>query len=664
MHKFVLFALVFSLVACGGNVSIDSTGTPDPGVSGAAGSSDVPPGTGGSGAGGQAGATGMGGSPSAGGASGEAGQGNQAGAAGQAGMAGAAGMAGQPGTGGSAGIGAAGQAGAAGAPSCTPTVTFTTTSHQDGEVAVGSAGVTVLKGTLSADDCSDVEISRLTFIFTSPDFDNTDPASQSGYCKAPCSAPSDWNFQNLTVESQDNGSTLMGPLASPKQGASNQPAVLDFKDAFTLKAGETKHIAVGMMVPSPLATDVAGKRFEANFIGLNTASYSVLVSNDTSADPNATFTVVSALYPLTVQPSTNMPSPQIVIGGKDVRVPFSTWDITNGSSGDIVVTSANIRQVDPNGDNADFTMVGLSVNGTSVMSGVATDPNDGNWSVDGLSPLTIPAHGTVEVTVWGKMANVVSSSSANGAWNGVARSGHSPSLAIASVRVKETNAFLDVPVASATLPSMVLRKSQPYVTKLPLVSSTLIEGADQDLFTFQVTPDLSGSIELAQFGIAWTKSVGMSLYSIGLRRGSTELTFSGSAKIVSDPDRGGNPVLPQETNGVLMFDLGDMPISSSGDVFTVHGTFTGTVPGSSVTLGFDRVPVDTIPVTAFLENPASGPETHLCTVNGCYPTPGMDAYMGSFLWSDLTEVPHSWSSTDWTNDLYVQDMGQTQTLMR
>jgi len=49
------------------------------------------------------------------------------------------------------------------------------------------------------------------------DFGATDPTP---YCKAPCTAPDDWFFRNLKLQSSI-GATLMGPMDTPVQQTSN-----------------------------------------------------------------------------------------------------------------------------------------------------------------------------------------------------------------------------------------------------------------------------------------------------------------------------------------------------------------------------------------------------------------------------------------------------------
>lgn len=673
MNKSTLFvfvvAVAISLIGCGGAVNIDSSGEPDFGASGSAGSAGATPD--------QDGQAGTGGSSSTGGNAGEAGAPGTGGSAGVDSDAGTAGSAGSSGTGGSAGSGgssdtggssgsggSAGAAGAGGSGGCTPTVTFTTLTRASDTVMPGSKGYAVMTANIAVDSCSDVSVDTLALFMASPDFANTDPAA---YCKVPCAAPSDWNFRNLRVASLDNGSTIAGPLANPKQSTSNQLARMEFTDAFTIRAGQAINVALVMDVPAPLAADVIGKRFRGLFAGINTTPPSVLDANDASQDPNANFTVVAPQELLTIELDAASPVPGIVIAGKASWVPFGQYNITNPTALAQTFSIANLRQMDANGDNADFTAVALAMNGAVVMDSVAVD-SDGNWGAMGgpnTSSITVQPGSSIKVQTWGMMANVVTSSAANGQWHGVARSGHTPSLALDSVLITLPNA-LYTQSANTSLPyPMVLRKSKPTVTSLPLMANVLVN-VDLDLYKLHVVPDSAGSVALKQVVFQFEKTPNVSLSNFRMRRGSFDMdinSYTITDALNANSLRTGS--IPAGTDtGSIVFAMApgmEETLAGSGNVYTIHATVSGASSGQSVSFGIAReASSDALTglVTDSLRNGAMGMTPDSASVYH------VGAFYGTFIWSDMSEVPHDQrlgadgGSNDWTNDQYLQDLTQ------
>jgi hypothetical protein len=97
----------------------------------------------------------------------------------------------------------------------------------------------------------------------------------------------------------------------------------------------------------------------------------------------------------------------------------------------------------------------------------------------------------------------------------------------------------------------------------------------------------------------------------------------------------------------------------------VNGTVDS---GDSFSLNFYRDSSVTAPVTGYLDNNFStirGPN-----IDTAVAPDGSPNAIGTFVWSDNSEIPHSYASgtaggsRDWTQDLYVEDLTQQSVLSR
>jgi len=119
-------------------------------------------------------------------------------------------------------------------------------------------------------------------------------------------------------------------------------------------------------------------------------------------------------------------------------------------------------------------------------------------------------------------------------------------------------------------------------------------------------------------------------------------------------------------------------VLGSGNVYTLHATVAGAEAGDSVTLSFYRNASSAI-VTGYLVrslavSPLTTASANIYHIDlGTAPSAGAGAAgasVGTFVWSDNSETgtaAHSsaaQTSRDWTNDVYVQDLSQTQTVSR
>jgi hypothetical protein len=549
---------------------------------------------------------------------------------------------------------------------CTPTVIVTTLYYASDTVMPGSEGYNVLSANIAVDGCSDVEIAGMSFGMNSADFADSYDAA---HCKAPCASPGDYNFRNVRVTDRDHGGVVAGPLGNfkrtPYNGMQTQAV---FNESFKIEKYHSKNIGLVMDVPAPLATDVTNHKFSGwlSFISTTTPNVKV-IWNDISGG-NRGFTVVPAQEMLRIELDTTSPSPSIVVGGKSFFVPFSNYRITNMTSKPVSFYAANLVQADQNGDNADFTQVGLAVDGNLQMASSAVDPYTGYWVAGGIADpytVTVPAQSSINAQTWGAMAAVMSGTEANGQWHGVARSGHTPRLAIAGVKISVPNAVYTQP-AYTSLPAVrVLRKSVPVVTKQQLMATSLIFG-DQDLIKWQVCADPIAPVAFKVMSFTVEKHGACTAHNFHVRDMTGDLSAayvetSGAAGGSGDWFYAGDSTM--ETWVIF----NDEEVVTSCKTYAIHALL-------------ENVQQDCV-FTVTANSQDSGDITQITARLGHsmnYPSlVGAGAVLQHWIWSDMSEKglhyaaqggPMQWngnnSSMDWTNGLYVQGLPFTQVLVK
>ncbi|MCR4256373.1 MAG: hypothetical protein NUW08_01565, partial [Candidatus Uhrbacteria bacterium] len=164
----------------------------------------------------------------------------------------------------------------------------------------------------------------------------------------------------------------------------------------------------------------------------------------------------------------------------------------------------------------------------------------------------------------------------------------------------------------------------------------------------------------------------LNFQNLRLRKGTTDIA-DGDIAITSATSVDyytGGPALGETSGTVVIAFTNEETISGSGNIYTMHGTINGTVDsGDSLSFNFRRNGLAT-PVTGYLSNyrlaGVDGPNLDV----GTTPLAGAPTVVGTFVWSDNSEVPHSYASgtnsgsRDWTEDLYVEDLTQQSTLSR
>lgn len=505
--------------------------------------------------------------------------------------------------------------------------------------------------------------------------------------------------QRITSLSLWDGTTMVGTAKAPDTTtgaaqisnmnlniAAGTSKSLEVHATFSSSASTTlpyDKVAVGISA----AADVTAQDADSNTV---TPSLATAVTDQYGAAPSVIQTVINS-GTITYTADSN-PASTIVVAGKDVWVPFASYKASAQFEAielDRVAIFASSTLGASAADNSAFTMVavasGGAVKGSDILSSGATGTKDLDLSAN---KIVVPKDGSVNFQLWAKLSNIQSSSSVSGATSGVHRSGQAPALGLMSnlqtgewdsnyaskANIRATGQASGERVyGTATNAThgnaMITRKTKPTVTKQSL-SSTTLANIDQDLVKFQVASDAAGTSYLKQvtFSLAINGSVTLSNFRV--RKGSTDMAL-GDVAFTSDNGTDLESSSTSTGGYVVMSFTGEESIVGSGNVYTIHATVSGAGSGESVTMSFYKDPNAAL-VTGYLQNSSAAgvliSNAAIYNIDTAAAPDGAANNAGTFVWSDGSEVPHSYAvggsggSRDWTNDLYVEDLSQQQTL--
>jgi hypothetical protein len=520
--------------------------------------------------------------------------------------------------------------------------------------------------------------------------------------------------QRVTGLSLWDGSTQVGTAKAPDTttGAA-QISNLNL----TIPAGTSKSLTVAATFSSTASTtapydkvsvgvsaasDITAQDADSNTVtpSLNSA----VTANASGASPSVVQTVLNS-GTITIT-SDSHPVSSIVVAGKDVWVPFAQYKASAQFEAvelDRVAilassTGSNLY------DNAVFAAVavasGGAVKGQDILSSGSTGTKDIDLSAN---KIVVPKDGSVQFQLWGKLSNIQSSSSVSGATSGVHRSGMAPSLSLKSGLTTgewDSNYFASLNIRSTGQASgervyasgtnagagniQITRKSKPTVTKQSL-SSTTLANIDQDLMKFQVAADAQGSVAVKQIAFSVSKTSGLTLSNFRVRKGSTDMALGDFAVSYTSTTGGvtdieaGSMATNQNSGYIIVSFTNEETVVGSGNVYTLHATVSGAVSGQNVSLSFLRDSSSRL-ITGYLRSNVMhggiASSTSIFVVDpSTAPTStesqielGATHATGTFLWADNSEVPHSSAvgssggSRDWTNDVYIEDISQSQTV--
>jgi hypothetical protein len=377
------------------------------------------------------------------------------------------------------------------------------------------------------------------------------------------------------------------------------------------------------------------------------------------------------------------PASTIVVAGKDVWVPFARYKAT-AQDENMEMDLIRIESL-PGGDNSNFSRVAVASDGavkgeTNLPAGAV-----GSVNVNLTNKIVVPKDGNTSFELWAKLAAVQSSSSATG----VPRSGHAPKLGITSttntgewtdtayatsMNIRTTGAASGERVYAAQGATagnfMVLRKTKPVVTMQSLSNTTLSAG-ERELYRMQVGADSAGSVALKQVVFNISKTASVDLANFRLYRGSTMVPLA-DINIVEGTggvDLEAGNIAPGTNQAYVVVSFIDQDsISGTGNVYSLRATVSFVGVGNNVTTNLYRDPSSPV-VTGYLADLGTpgvlGAHSTIFSIDTDDAPEGTGDAVGTFVWSDNSEVPHSsalQTSRDWTSDYLVEDLTQSQSL--
>ncbi len=478
--------------------------------------------------------------------------------------------------------------------------------------------------------------------------------------------------------------------------------------------GTSKTLYVRCALESTVAAP-AGDKFNigiaanADVTAQDDNSNSVTASVDSATMANSTGTsqpIIMTVIPggaLTIAAG-NMRASDIVVAGGSTWQPLAEFR-ASAQYEDIRIDRIAVTSTV---NSANFAQIAVATNGAVAGWDVLPSGFNQNKDIDlSASPLVVPNGSSLTFQLWGQLSPTVASSTGDQLAASAAsqpRSGNQVALGLASnittnawnsnyndkfnVRAYGASSGNIVYATSTNMTgglmgnSFTVRRSRPYVARQALSTTTLASGLDSDLYKFQVAADPAGSISLKKMvfnlSVATSSmSSSLTLSNFRLRRGTTDVTSN--IRIVDDNGNnlyGGSWTMASTTGQVIVEFTGtnEDTISGSGNVYTLHATVGGTVlTGDTVSVSMRRQSTGTVN-TGYLTNSyvtssslIPGPNLDTATAPS-----GVSGAEGTFVWSDLSENPHSAnsavggpaSSRDWTDDLNVQDLTATQVLSR
>lgn len=451
--------------------------------------------------------------------------------------------------------------------------------------------------------------------------------------------------------------------------------------ADSIVAGGNDKYAVGIA----LAADVTADDSDSNTV---LPGLSAQVVSNAGTSPVLTQTIMDG-GTLTIA-TDNLRQSTILVAGGDTWQNFAQFKAT----AQFEAMSIERVSVTSTGDAANFSMIAVAKDGVVVGSDVLPSGAAQTRDIDLTSaPISVPKDGSVVFQLWGKIGNVQSSSSVSGAMTGVVRSGAQVKLGLnANVQTGNWDAAyagkfnarviglasgdLVYSAGSATVGNaFVIRKSKPTVTRQALSTTTLANGSSQDLYRMQVSADGAGSVAVKKISFDFSKTGVTTLTNFRVRKGSTDMALADFSIVDANGTdiEAGSLVAGTSTGRIVVLFTNEETITGSGSVYTLYATPAASTSGDTVSIAPTRNTSGTI-VTGYL-NASIVAGTELTNAAFQMPSANIDTTnsgtanaAGTFVWSDLSEVPHAYtigaSSVDWTNDVMVEDLTQTQTLSR
>ncbi len=417
--------------------------------------------------------------------------------------------------------------------------------------------------------------------------------------------------------------------------------------ADSVVAGEYDIYSIGIAD----ASHVVAERLD----GVSTTSVLDSRLQNNAATTLGNFVIVRDHGDITVA-TDNLRQSTILVAGPDVWQNMAQFKLT-AQYEDIELERVRVTS---RGEAASFNMIAIASDGVVLGTGVLPAGTDSERDVVFTDAYRIPRDGSRTIQIWARISPVVSSAEVGGATTGVARSGNRIRLGLAAdvetgdwdvnyvgmlnMRFVGTVSgdllYADGPEVVGN--EFVVRRTKPTFTRLTLSTTNIVNGVDQDLYRFQISADSAGSVGLMGFAFRVDRPATTTV-GLRIRRGATEIPAISTAW----PD------------GVVAFQFySEETITGSGNVYTVHGVLDGFAIGETFSIAPYRDLDSAAAVTGYVADDRLRLDT------------GSALLRTGILWSDMSEVPHSWTtralggSFDWTGDTLVEDLTQTQFLSR
>jgi hypothetical protein len=373
---------------------------------------------------------------------------------------------------------------------------------------------------------------------------------------------------------------------------------------------------------------------------------------DVDAGADAYIPVVNQL---SFQLSAATPQSTILIAGVGTDKLFSIYSLSNGTNHPVTFDRVGVQEICSDGFSCkkNVSCLVAEVKGfkmsTSVLDpiGVTQIPPVVNGESVTLQPGE-SADVRISACLQGLMPHSIQGAD-------LPRSGDSLYLQLFSVfHGDELVAF---PEGNIGLPNaMVVRKSKPVVTPQQL-TNTAISSGERLLASWQVGAGNAGSIAIKQFPFRTECTDGMFLSNFRLYRGSVPMSLNTYS--IMDMSTGADLKTttvggPQDTFPTVAF-VGEEFASDNGNVYSLRATLSFNGGGHHVKTKFINPGSGNI-TGGLVNNVALLPPEVAGSDLWHVQEPGGGYGVGTFLWSDLSEVPHSTSSYDWTTGHLVENL--------
>lgn len=486
-------------------------------------------------------------------------------------------------------------------------------------------------------------------------------------------------WQRITKLAIFDGNTQVGYAVAPN--TDGQAPILP---NYLVPKGATKNLTVKASFASTASLtepyDKISIGIDGDVIAVDMV-YNQNVKADVSATLSNTQLSQTPVVTTTILPSgtltivaDNHPPSQIVVAGQDYWTLFARYRATAQYEG--MKTDRVRAKNSDGGDNADFLQVATAssgvVKGTSVFQAGVT----GNTDIDlSGNELIVPKDGYVNFEIWAKLAPVVPSSMVNGAWQGVARSGHAPRLGLdknfqtgewdakyaGKLNVRTTGLvsgeriYADMGAEDGN--RAVIRKAKPYFTKQNLANTVLMPGVEQEHYRWQLGAD--GTIAWKQIMFHVEASNLMSFANYRLYKGNSLLPPAEYSILDAASGQDLKTTSWSPTYGTLVISFKQEQTETwSGDVYSLRATGSGPGAGQYMMIKPMTGPSNELMTGWVKDNTWAGfdAQQDLFVVEDSY------AAIGYFVWSDLSEAQPLPSSKDWTTSWLVEDLTQATTL--